>query len=231
MPHTGEYARGIRADTELDFGQARQHYATAHDEFRRAGHTQWADKTSRQLSYSMMLERAEIFAKGVASNGYIGSGQWRLQYAVLYHEKFLSTRAFLGHPVPELSTRAETMYRQILDNEPENVPARLDLAALYAEMGQSLQAETEFRRVPESRRVDDTYAIELARYYASRGQIDEAFQALERARRRLTYELREIAFTNSFDRLRKDPRFLRLVGSVPPPTPRSYGCWPLPTRP
>ena len=231
MPHAGAYARAIRADAELDFPQARLNYAQANDEFRRAGQNLWADKASRQLSYSMTLERADIMLARMGSMGYTGSAQWRLPFALCYHEKYLSTRAFLGHAVPELAARAETMYRQILDGEPENVSARLDLAALYAEMGRAVEAETEFRRVPESRRADDVHAIEVARYYASRGQIDEAFHALERARSRLSYELRELPLTNSFDRLRRDPRFPRMAGSVPPPTPRPYGGWILPSRP
>ena len=231
MPHAGEYARAIRADAELDFAQARLHYVTAAEEFRHAGQTLWGEKASRQSSCSYKLEQADMMLARMGSMGYIGSAQWRLQYALCYHEKFLSTRAFLGHPVQELAARAETMYRQILDGEPENVSARLNLAALYGELGLSVQAETEFRRVPESRRTDDMHAIELGRYYASRGQIDEAFRALDRARRRLAFDLREVPFNNSFDRLRRDPRFPRLLGSVPPPMPRPYGGWPLPARP
>jgi tetratricopeptide (TPR) repeat protein len=232
MPHTGFYARAVRADAELDFAQARTYYVQANEEFRRAGQNLWADKASRQVTYSNKLESADSALAHHGSLGFTGSAQWRLPFAVCYHEKFLSTRAFLGHPVPELATRAETLYRQILDVEPENVAARLDLAALYGELGQSAQADTEFRRVPESRRTDDMHAIELARYYTSRGQIDEAFRALERARRRLSWELSEMRVSNSFDRLRKDPRFVRLVGSVPTPTPRPFGGWPpLPPRP
>jgi hypothetical protein len=232
MPHAGAYARGVRADAELDFANARLHYAQATDEFRRAGQNVWADKSSRQLSYSMSLERADIMLARMGSMGFTGSAQFRLPFALAYHEKFLSTRAFLGHPVPELAARAETMYRQILDGEPENVEARLDLAALYGEMGLAVQAEKEFRSVPESRRNDDMHAVELARYYASRAMIDDAFHALDRARRRLPYAVRDLPLLNSFDRLRKDPRFPRMAGSQPPPPPaRPYGGWPLPPRP
>ena len=235
MPHSGAYARAIRYDAELDFAQARIEYLRANDEFRRAGQNQWADKASKQMTFSMQLERADMTLARVGSTSFASSSQWRLAYALCYHEKFLSTRAFLGRGIPELAARAETIYRQVLDNEMENVSARLRLAALYGELGYSAQAEGEFRRVPESRRNDDTYAVELARYYASRGQIDDAFRALERARRRMTYlsyDLTEIPITNSFDRLRKDPRFQRLMGSVARPMPRPYGGWPaLPPRP
>jgi tetratricopeptide (TPR) repeat protein len=234
MPHAGAYARGVRADAELDFANARLHYAQATDEFRRAGQNVWADKSSRQLSASMSLERADAMLQRMGSMGFTGSAQFRLPFALAFHEKFLSTRAFLGHPVPELAARAETMYRQILDGEPENVEARLDLAALYGEMGRVVEAETEFRRVPESRRNEDMHAVDLARYYASRGMIDDAFQALDRARKRLSYTVRDLPYWNSFDRLRKDPRFPRAVGSqyAPSvPSPRPYGGWPLPPRP
>ena len=166
MPHAGAYARGIRADAELDFADARQHYQQAIEEFRRAGQNVWAEKSNREYLFSMKLEQADLQHARPGAMGFTGSAQWRLPFALAYHEKFLSTRAFLGHPVPELAARAEAMYKQILDGEPENVSARLDLAALYGEMGLVVQAETEFRRVPESRRNEDMHAIELARYYA-----------------------------------------------------------------
>ncbi|HJZ86028.1 MAG TPA: tetratricopeptide repeat protein [Polyangia bacterium] len=213
MPRTGAYARGVRADSELDFGAARQLYTLAVDEFRRRGAELWADKASRQVSYSMTLERAPMMFRQMAPLGsVVSSAQWRLPFALAYHEKYLSTRAFLGRPVPELAARARAVYRQILDAEPDNASARLDLAALYAEMGERADAEAEFARVGEARRSEDGHAIELARYYAARGEADAALRALERARRRLPGELRELGLMNSFDRVRRDPRFEALAG-------------------
>jgi tetratricopeptide (TPR) repeat protein len=234
MPRTGAYARGIRADAELDFAAARAAYALAIDEFRRLGQPLWSEKASRQLSYSMTLERAAMMLGQMAPAGMMAQASWRLPFAVCYHEKFLSTRAFLGHPVAELAARAESLYRQILDDDPDNASARLDLAALYAELGQVGAADAEFRRVPEGRRSEDLHALEVARYHAARGQSDEAFRALERARRRLLHELREVNLTNGFDRLRRDPRFTQLVGSLTARPPLGQGLstpWPGLLRP
>src|SRR5207253_2374790 len=86
MPHAGAYARAIRADAELDFAQARLHYAQATDEFRRAGQNVWANKSSRQLSYSMTLEHADTTLARMGSLGFTGSAQFRLPIALYYHE-------------------------------------------------------------------------------------------------------------------------------------------------
>jgi predicted Zn-dependent protease len=123
------------------------------------------------------------------------------------------------------------LYRQVLDAEPDNVSARLDLAALYAELGQVTQAETEFRRVPESKRNEDVRAMEVARYYAARGQLDDAFHALERTTRRLSHELRDLEMLNSFDRLRHDPRFEKLTRTGGHPFAAPPSPWPGFSRP
>src|SRR5689334_8650470 len=94
MPHAGDYARAIRADAELDFSQARVHYITAGDEFRRAGQNSWAEKARSQVPCSYKLEQADTVLSHMGPQGFTGSAQFRLPYAVCYHEKFLTTRAF-----------------------------------------------------------------------------------------------------------------------------------------
>jgi tetratricopeptide (TPR) repeat protein len=212
LPRTGAYGRGMRADADLDFASARIAYVQAMDELRRTGERGLAEKAGQQLSLSLTLERAPMLIRQIAPLAGVQTGQWRLPFALAYHEKFLATRAFLGRAVPELAARAEAIYRQILDHEPDHMAARLDLAALYAERGELVAAEAEFARVPESTLRDATYAIEAARYLAARGRVEEAIVALERAQRKRPGELRELWLQNGFDRLRRDARFLGLVG-------------------
>src|SRR5262249_27537549 len=136
VPTRGAYAEGLRADARGDFAAATSHYGQALTEFSRAANAEWAERASRQRTLSSTL--LDPWARVPRE-----ANQWRLAKARAFHEKFLSTRAFLREPTPMLARFAELYYQQILETEPESASAALNLAALHAAMGRAGQARQE----------------------------------------------------------------------------------------
>ena len=225
MPRTSAYAQAMALDLQEKFELAAARYREAEVEFGRmkppaGGPTvleAWRRKARWQSYWSQQLglrNRGYRPWGGIAT-GDLGHG---------YYMKFLAARAFTGQAPLGLAAKARIHLEASIRNEPDNVFARLSLAALLHELGDHGQAQREFLRITldSAQREDPMLALRLAAYHAAAGDRERAIAQLDKALRRpyLYRTLREMLdWSNEFDRLRDDPRFRQLLEKDPSPPP------------
>jgi tetratricopeptide (TPR) repeat protein len=229
MPRTSAYAQAIALDALEKFDLAATRYREADAEFGRlkppkgkaAVVEAWRRKARWQAYWSQQLSLRHRGYRpwGAVATGDLGHG---------YYMKFLAVRAFTGQAPFGLAARARAHLETTLRNEPDNVFARVSLAALLHELGDPAQAQRDFLRLTldRSQRDDAMLALRLAAYHVAAGDHERALAQIERAFRRpyMYRSLREmLEWSNEFDRIRDDPRFRRLLER--PPTPAAPTPW------
>jgi tetratricopeptide (TPR) repeat protein len=223
MPRTSAYAQGVALDLQERFEPAASRFRDAEIEFSRmkppaggpAVLEAWRRKARWQSYWSQQLglrHRGYRPWGGIAT-GDLGHG---------YYMKFLAARAFTGHAPLGLAAKARTLLETTVRTEPDNVFARLSLAALLHEIGEPALAQREYHRIAltASQRQDAMLILRLAAYFVAAGDHERALASLERALQRpyMYRSLREMMdWSNEFDRLRDDPRFRRLMEKDPAP--------------
>jgi tetratricopeptide (TPR) repeat protein len=211
IPSDGAYARGIQLDAEGRHADALRAYGDALGELRglsrltaRGCAPLWRAKIywHREQSERLLEEEAYVSVMPTSALAHHNLG-------AAYHAKFLSIRAFLGRAPRGLWDKAAASYKNALAVDSRYAPARLGLAALYAEAGDRTAARAQLALV--SRRLeDDALLMHFAAFYAAVGDVDAALATLDRAvihgdNRRWAVR------SNEFDVLRDHPQFKSLM--------------------
>jgi hypothetical protein len=214
LPRDGSYARAIAADAEGDFGEAVHAYDDALGEL--AGLAGLTSASGDQLAawrakIRWQRERSEDILEEQAYVSVMPTSVLaRVRLARALHEKFITTRAFLGRGPRLLWNLSVGSYHDALALDSRCVAARLGLAALDAEVGHLGDARAEFAKIGR-RRDDQLNALFVATYYTMLDDKDDAFTYLARAA--IDNDTRSwIEASNDYDSLRDDPRFARIVG-------------------
>lgn len=213
IPKESWYAKGIALDIQQKWDESYEAYRKAEQEFRAqlTKRPQWAKlirgwlaKARFQRSQSQRLKYRLRQSWGPPSASMV------FYRAAALHNKWLAIRAFTGRGPVALQQEILKEYQQALSQSQHYDSARIALAAMYHEIGQHAKGRQEFARVQSNMRV--WLAMEVAYYYTTAGQHDKAFELLEKAIKYNSSNKRHILRSNDFDRLRDDPRFVKLVG-------------------
>jgi tetratricopeptide (TPR) repeat protein len=238
MPRSSIYGQAVALDVEERFEQSATRYRQAEAEFRSsdeslrprraapaAGPPVSARPVSRPLVWAMKSRWQAMWSLQLATTTGRGlrpvTPSSTADLGQIYFLKFLAARAFTGRPPLRLARRARSLLEEALRQEPANAMARVNLATLLHEIGDANAALREFARVTldSGPRDEPGMVLQLAGYHAAAGERRRAVELLERLLRQrphFAYRDDSLRWSNTYDRLRDDPRFLRLLDGLPP---------------
>lgn len=213
MPRSGPYARAIQLDLRFEWAQSAQSYRRARDEFKRTGRSGrrwqamsrgWVIKAEFQRELSGRLTR-------LAQRSYRMTASSYLARAAALQQKWLAIRAFTGRKSKRIGKQVLADFKAAIQRGSRYYAdrARLGLAAFLHENGATARARRVFRHLRPP--LPSWLALLEAQYYVSAGRPTRALAALERAFRYSKSFRRQARRSNSFDALRTDPRFRRLL--------------------
>ncbi|MBW2732707.1 MAG: hypothetical protein JRH20_09975 [Deltaproteobacteria bacterium] len=212
------YAKGLEFDRKGQHQRAHDAFNRATAQFRvllkqrpedRKRIQGWILKAQQQLGVSYTLKNSQRYRRHLNYNTYYR----RYRYATNCHLKWLAIRAFGLPPPPRLLADAFKSYHAALKLRSRHALSRLQLAALYHEVGKGRAGRAEFARAQSliNRRYSSLWKP-LAYYYTVSGQRKKAFEYLRKTGSS-SWRRREVLRSNYFDRLRGDPRFTAIVGT------------------
>lgn len=218
MARDSWYAKGLEFDRQGQYQRAYDAFNRAYAEFREMLKRRPEDKTRIQ-GWILKAREQQSVSYTLKSNRnyrhrrYYNTYYRRHRYATNCHLKWLAIRAFGLPPPRRLLKEAFDNYRQVLKLRASHVLSRLQLAALYHEVGKWREGRAEFARAQAKvRNRYSSFWKPLAYYHTVSGERDKAFEYL-RKMGRSRWRRREALRSNFFDRLRGDPRFKAVVGA------------------